>query len=116
MAVEDAAALGVFMSGLSSSEDVNARLQLFQELRHDRVCAMQILSSWGVLGYPKVFERSKPYFNKETAPSQLFPVDVRGINMLTLILADRDELNVWCFNRDVRQEALDMLHAHSKSV
>ncbi|QIX01097.1 hypothetical protein AMS68_006614 [Peltaster fructicola] len=98
MAVEDAAALGVFMSDLASTEDVNDRLRLFQQLRHDRVCAMQILSSWGTLGYAKVFERSKPYFNKEKAPT------------------DREELNDWCFRPDIRQEAIAMLQDHLKSA
>ena len=47
MAVEDGAALGVLLSDMTSKDDVASRLRLFQELRKDRVSAMQIFSSVG---------------------------------------------------------------------
>ena len=70
MAIEDAGALGTFMSAIKSTSDVPARLQLFQEQRKDRVCAMQILSSWGILGIDNVIERSQPFFTTQVAPSE----------------------------------------------
>lgn len=44
MAIEDAAVLGVLISQMSSRAEIPSRLALFQELRKDRVCAMQIFS------------------------------------------------------------------------
>ena len=45
--MEDGAALGVLFSNFGQHEQVHERLRLFQRLRHDRVCAMQLLSRVG---------------------------------------------------------------------
>jgi 2-polyprenyl-6-methoxyphenol hydroxylase-like FAD-dependent oxidoreductase len=47
MAIEDGAALGVLLSNIISKDEIPARLQLFQELRIERVSAMVIFSSVG---------------------------------------------------------------------
>jgi 2-polyprenyl-6-methoxyphenol hydroxylase-like FAD-dependent oxidoreductase len=69
MAVEDAAALGVLFSDLRSKEEISARLNLFQELRLERVSAMQILSSVGQDEHMKIADKLRPYF-KGTPPSE----------------------------------------------
>ena len=50
MGIEDGAALGVFFSHFTSKDEIEERLALFQTLRKDRVCAMQILSKSGQEG------------------------------------------------------------------
>ena len=73
MAIEDAGALGVLLSGLQSADEVQERLQLYQDVRKNRVCAMQLLSSWATLGYDTVIEKSKKYLGDKT-PSKLWCV------------------------------------------
>ena len=70
MAIEDGAALGVLLSNIRSKEDdVLSRLQLFQELRIDRVSAIVILSSVGQDEAAKIAEAARPYI-KGPVPSE----------------------------------------------
>ena len=69
MAVEDAAALGVLFSDLLSKEEISARLDLFQQLRLERVSVMQIFSSVGQDEHMKIADKVRPYF-KGTLPSE----------------------------------------------
>ena len=71
MAVEDGAALGVLLSQIQSRDEIPARLQLFQQLRLDRVSAMIVLSSVGQDESAKIAEAAKPYV-KGPVPSE-FP-------------------------------------------
>ncbi|KAK5050468.1 hypothetical protein LTR84_003749 [Exophiala bonariae] len=74
MAVEDGAALGVLLSDLRSKKDVPRRLQLFQELRFNRVSAVQILSSVGQDEIHKVVKAAQPFFEGPV------PTTVEGLN------------------------------------
>ena len=47
MAVEDGAALGVLFSNLRSKDEIQRRLKLFEDLRLNRVSALQVISSVG---------------------------------------------------------------------
>ena len=75
MAVEDGAALGVLLSQIKSRDEIPARLQLFQQLRIDRVSAMIVFSSVGQDESARIAEAAKPYV-KGPVPSEfchLFP-------------------------------------------
>ena len=61
MAIEDGGALGVLLSNVRSKEEIPARLQLFQQLRIDRVSAMVILSSVGHDESAKIVDIAQPY-------------------------------------------------------
>lgn len=63
MAVEDAGALGVLMGKGTSPEYVPERLQLFQQVRSNRNCAMQILSNWLLHGLDTVLKQADPYMD-----------------------------------------------------
>lgn len=45
MAIEDAAALGVFLSRLTTLEDIPTRLEMFNDLRVRRAATVQLMSS-----------------------------------------------------------------------
>ena len=61
MAIEDGAALGVLFSDVTSKDEISARLQLFQELRIDRVSAMVIFSSVGQDEHAKIADVARQY-------------------------------------------------------
>ena len=69
-AVEDGAALGVLFSNLTNKEEIPHRLQLFQQLRLDRVSAIEILSSVGQDEIHKVLDKARPFI-KGPLPSKL---------------------------------------------
>ena len=61
MAIEDAAALGVLLSGLKSKDAIPQRLQLFEQLRLRRVSAMVIFSSVGQDEAHRIKDMVKPF-------------------------------------------------------
>ena len=61
MAIEDGAALGAMLSSIKSKDEIPARLQLFQELRIDRVSAMVIFSSVGQDESARIAEIARRY-------------------------------------------------------
>ncbi len=61
MAIEDGGALGVLLSKIRPKDEIPARLQLFQQLRIDRVSAMVILSSVGHDESAKIVDIARPY-------------------------------------------------------
>lgn len=63
MAVEDAGALGILMGKGISPKHVPERLQLFQQVRSNRSCAMQILSNWLLHGLDTVLKQADPYMD-----------------------------------------------------
>lgn len=78
MAVEDGAALGVLFSNLRSKEEVHRRLDHFQQLRFNRVSAIQILSSVGQDEIHKVIDSAERYF-QGPVPSKFFrPPTIRS--------------------------------------
>jgi hypothetical protein len=61
MCVEDGAALGALLSNLPSKEEVTRRLHLFQDLRLDRVSAIETLSSVGQDEIHKIIDKARSY-------------------------------------------------------
>lgn len=61
MAVEDGGTLGVLLSGIKSKAEIPERLQLFEQLRVNRVTAMVIFSSVGQDEADKIEEAVRPY-------------------------------------------------------
>ena len=76
--IEDAAALGVLlrnvreMKGREEGEGVEARLSLFEDVRRDRVTAIQIMSEApvGEEGFENVRERWQKYLPGHEFPSR----------------------------------------------
>lgn len=62
MAVEDAAALGVLFSDMTSEDEVSARLELFNKLRVNRVAGTQIISSMHKWDPTQVSKDDSGYF------------------------------------------------------
>jgi salicylate hydroxylase len=69
MAIEDGAALGALLSNIRSVDEIPTRLQLFQQLRIDRVSAMVIFSSAGQDESARIAEIARPYV-KGPLPSE----------------------------------------------
>ena len=69
MAVEDGAAIGILLSDLTSKDEVPSRLQLFQDLRKERVSAMQVFSSVGRDQAHLIAEKARRY-HKGPLPSE----------------------------------------------
>lgn len=69
MAIEDGAALGVLFSNLRSKDEIPERLALFENLRLDRVSAMQVFSSVGQDEAAKITHLAQPYV-KGSLPSK----------------------------------------------
>ena len=69
MATEDGAALGVLLSDLMSKDEIPARLKLFEDLRLNRVSAMQIFSSVRRDEAYKIAEQARKY-HKGHLPSK----------------------------------------------
>lgn len=65
--IEDAAALEVLLAG-ANSEDVPARLDLFQSLRHPRATATQAMSNYMMVGGPKMIEEARKYYDGPLPP------------------------------------------------
>lgn len=61
MAIEDGAALGVLLSSIRTKDEIPARLQLFQQMRIDRVSAMVIFSSVGQDESARIADIARPY-------------------------------------------------------
>ena len=75
--IEDAAALGILLQGITAGESGNigqsieARLKLFQEVRKDRVTAIQILSAVPAVedDFGRVAERWEKFLPGHDFPS-----------------------------------------------
>ncbi|KAJ0303216.1 hypothetical protein COL516b_006730 [Colletotrichum fioriniae] len=63
MAIEDAAALGVLLSNMTSKDDISARLDMFNQLRVKRVAATQTASSMHQWDPTRVSEEQRQYFD-----------------------------------------------------
>ena len=72
MAIEDGAALGVLLSNIRSNDEIPARLQLFQQLRIDRVSAMVIFSSVGQDESARIADIARPYVKGPVPSEYLF--------------------------------------------
>ncbi|EQB48344.1 hypothetical protein CGLO_12432 [Colletotrichum gloeosporioides Cg-14] len=65
MAIEDAAALGVLMSRLTTLEDIPTRLEMFNDLRVKRAATVQLMSSQHKWDPKKVPEEYVHYFGED---------------------------------------------------
>ena len=72
MAIEDGAAMGVLLSNIASKHELPERLRLFEELRLNRVSAMQIFSSVGQDQAAKIADVVRPYVDGPL-PSKCVP-------------------------------------------
>jgi hypothetical protein len=52
----------------ATSEDVAARLDLFQSLRHPRATAIQAMSNYMMVGGPKMIEEARKYYDGALPP------------------------------------------------
>lgn len=48
MGIEDGAALGLVMYGVTDRSQISDRLAVYQKIRYNRASAMQLLSSFGL--------------------------------------------------------------------
>ncbi|KAF2184231.1 FAD dependent oxidoreductase [Zopfia rhizophila CBS 207.26] len=67
-AIEDGAALGVFLSNLKNMEELPLRLHLFEEVRKDRAAAIQIFSNFGMYFPPEKLEEEAKQYVKGPIP------------------------------------------------
>lgn len=112
MAVEDGAALGVLLSDLRSTEEVADRLRLFQELRLDRVSAMQIFSSVGQDESARIADSARQYV-KGPLPSKLGVYEVRRIHSADMKgAATPEEYHQYNFTPNVMRDALELLESY----
>jgi salicylate hydroxylase len=65
--IEDAAALEVLLAG-ATRDEVPARLDLFQSLRHPRATATQAMSNYMMVGGPKMAAEARKYYDGPLPP------------------------------------------------
>ena len=117
MAIEDGGALGVLLSKIRSKDEIPARLQLFQQLRIDRVSAMVILSSVGHDESAKIVDIARPYVKGPVPSACSFvskPTDGQLLETfpLTVSAANPEELHVFNFTPNVVRDAAELLEKH----
>ncbi|KAJ9615479.1 hypothetical protein H2200_001554 [Cladophialophora chaetospira] len=89
MAIEDGAALGVLLSSIKSKNEIPARLQLFQDLRIDRVSAMVVFSSVGQDEAARIADVARQYVK---GPLPQCPEDYHVYNFTPNVIRDAIEL------------------------
>ncbi|RYP59455.1 hypothetical protein DL770_010192 [Monosporascus sp. CRB-9-2] len=70
-AMEDGAALGIVLRGVSTPEEVEERLELYQNIRRNRASVIQILSNVGADQSHLVYEDLKEFLVEEDIPTNL---------------------------------------------
>lgn len=68
--MEDAVALGIVLRGVSTPEEIEERLDLYQKIRRDRASAIQILSNVGSDQCHLVYEDLKRFLAESDIPSK----------------------------------------------
>lgn len=68
--MEDAAALGIVLQGVSSPAEIERRLELYQNIRRNRASAIQILSNVGSDQCHLVYEDLKQFLAEPDIPSK----------------------------------------------
>lgn len=116
MAIEDGAALGALLSNIRSKDEIPARLQLFQQLRIDRVSAMVIFSSVGQDESARIADLAKPYV-KGPVPSE-YPSVSRSVDgqcwgfPLTISTETPEDYHAYNFTPDVIRDAIEVLEKY----
>lgn len=67
--MEDAVALGIVLQGVSTPDEIEGRLDLYQKIRQDRASAIQILSNVGSDQCNLVYEDLKEFLPEPDIPS-----------------------------------------------
>lgn len=67
--MEDAVALGIVLQGVSTPDEIEGRLDLYQKIRQDRASAIQILSNVGSDQCSLVYEDLKEFLAEPDIPS-----------------------------------------------
>ncbi|RYO83408.1 hypothetical protein DL766_006813 [Monosporascus sp. MC13-8B] len=68
-AMEDGVALGIVLRGVSTAEEIEERLELYQKIRRNRASVIQILSSVGADQSHLVYEDLKEFLAEEDIPT-----------------------------------------------
>lgn len=116
MAIEDAAALGVLLSNMTSKDDISARLDMFNQLRVKRVAATQIASSMHQWDPTRVSEEQRQYFDGDV-PRKNGPPWISGplspcanhrcffpVNLETI-----EDIEIFSYENSVIRDAFDLL-------
>lgn len=111
MAIEDGAALGVLLSNIQSKDEIPARLQLFQELRLERVSAIVIFSSVGQDESARIADIARKYV-KGPLPREYLQVLMLGKDWLTLETETPEDYHVYNFTPYVVRDALELLEKY----
>ncbi|KAK1717356.1 uncharacterized protein BDZ83DRAFT_30806 [Colletotrichum acutatum] len=90
MAIEDAAALGVLLSNVTSKDDISTRLDMFNQLRLKRVAATQTVSSMHQWDPTRVSEEQRQYFDGDV-PQTI------------------DDIEIFSYENSVIRDAFDLL-------
>ncbi|KXH29462.1 hypothetical protein CSAL01_01673 [Colletotrichum salicis] len=90
MAIEDAAALGVLLSSMTSKDEISTRLDMFNQLRLKRVAATQTASSQHQWDPTRVSEEQRQYFDGD-------------------IPQTTEDLERFSYENDVIRDAFDLL-------
>jgi hypothetical protein len=118
MAIEDAAALGVLLSGLKSKDVIAERLQQFEQLRVKRVAAMVIFSSVGQDEAHKIKEIVRPFVDGPLPSEWHFP-DLAMLadgGRLTAPAGCPADYHVYNFTPNVLRDAMELLESDQGST
>ena len=112
MAIEDGAALGALLSNIRSKDEIPARLQLFQQLRIDRVSAMVIFSSVGQDESARIADIARLYVKGPLPSEYLFAHSPKWGVSLTFSAETPEDYHVYNFTPNVIRDAIEVLEKY----
>ena len=68
--MEDGAALGIVLQGVTNPEEIEERLELYQRIRRTRASVIQVLSNVGADQCHLVYDDLKEFLPEENIPSK----------------------------------------------
>lgn len=68
--MEDGAALGITLQGVATREEIEERLELYQEIRRTRASVVQVLSNVGADECHLVYDDLKEFLAEKDIPSK----------------------------------------------
>ena len=116
MAIEDGAALGVLLSNIKSKDEIPARLQLFQELRIDRVSAMVIFSSVGQDESARIAHLAKQYVKGPLPRKFMIFLALESDGILTPWTETPEDYHVHNFTPNIIRDAMEILEKHRERL
>ncbi len=113
MAVEDGAALGALFSNLYSKKEIPDRLKLFQDLRLDRVSALQVISSVGQDQVAQTHDQVRPFI-KGPLPSESISNRTLLVHwaLRTLLAGTPEDCHAHNFTPNIIRDALELLQEY----